>query len=70
MTPNLFATAALLAWPVVVIVLYHQRPIGQATLWSILGAYLLLPVGAYIKFEGIPPFDKESIPSLAALLCC
>src|SRR5262252_310816 len=70
MTPNLFATLALLAWPVVVIVLYQTRPVGEATLWAILGGYLLLPVGASIKFEMIPQFDKVSIPNLAALLCC
>jgi hypothetical protein len=70
MTPNLFAMAALLTWPIVAIVLYHTRPVGQATLWTILGAYLLLPVGASIKFEMIPQFDKSSIPSIAALVGC
>ena len=70
MTPNLFAMVALLTWPVVAIVLYHTRPVGQATLWTILGAYLLLPVGASIKFEMVPQFDKSSIPSIAALVGC
>jgi hypothetical protein len=70
MTPNLFAMAALLMWPVVAIVLYHTRPVGQATLWTILGAYLLLPVGASIKFEMVPQFDKGSIASIAALVGC
>jgi hypothetical protein len=70
MTPNLFAMAALLMWPVVAIVLYHTRPVGQATLWTILGAYLLLPVGASIKFEMVPQFDKSSIASIAALVGC
>jgi hypothetical protein len=70
MTPNLFAIAALLMWPVVAIALYHMRPVGQATLWTILGAYLLLPVGASIKFEMVPQFDKNSIASIAALVGC
>lgn len=70
MTPNLFAMAALLMWPVVAIALYHARPVGQATLWTILGAYLLLPVGASIKFEMVPQFDKNSIASIAALVGC
>ena len=35
-----------------------------------MGAQLLLPVGASIKFEMIPALDKSSIPSLAALLGC
>ena len=30
----------------------------------------MLPVGAQIKFGGIPAFDKETIPNLSALACC
>ena len=68
---NWFATLALLAWPVVALWLYQTRPINQATLWTILGGYLLLPVGASIKLaEGIPQLDKISIPALAALAGC
>jgi hypothetical protein len=70
MPPSLIATAGLLVWPVVVLVLYRARPVGQATLWAILGGYLLLPVGASIKLEMIPQFDKGTIPNLAALLGC
>ena len=33
-------------------------------------AYLLLPVGASIKFEMVPQFDKGSIASIAALVGC
>src|ERR1700733_16067998 len=67
---NLITTLALLVWPVVAFFLYKTRPIGQATLWTILGAYMLLPVGADIKFKMIPVLDKSSIPNLAALLGC
>ena len=69
-TPNWFAIAVLIIWPVVALCLYLKRPVGQATLWTILGAQLLLPVGASIKFEGVPAFDKTSIPNLAALIGC
>ena len=69
-TPNWFAIFMLVAWPVVAVILYVYRPVNQATLWTILGAQLLLPVGASIKFEGIPQFDKISIPNLAALVGC
>ena len=31
---------------------------------------MLLPVGTSIKFEGIPQFDRVSIPNLAALVGC
>ena len=68
--PDLFAYIALLIWPVVAFYLYSTRPISQATLWTILGGYLLLPVGTQIKFEMVPAFDKHSIPNLAALICC
>jgi hypothetical protein len=68
--PTWVAYLALLIWPFVALYLYSRLPIGQATLWTILGAFLLLPVGAEIKFEGVPAFNKETIPNLAALICC
>jgi hypothetical protein len=67
---NWFAFVALLAWPVVALWLFHARPVNKALLWTILGGYLLLPVGTSIKFEGVPAFDKSSIPNLAALAGC
>jgi hypothetical protein len=67
---NLVTIAALLGWPVVAIWLYKTRPIGRATLWTILGAYMLLPVGPHIKIPMIPDFNKSSIPNLAALFGC
>jgi hypothetical protein len=68
--PNWVAYLALLIWPVVALLLYSKLPVGQATLWTILGGYLLLPVGAQIKLAGVPAFDKQSIPNLAALIGC
>jgi len=68
--PNLLAYLALLSWPLVAVSLYARLPLGRATVWTILGAYLLLPAGAEIKFHGIPAFDKTSIPNLSALACC
>src|SRR5579871_4687621 len=67
---NLVTTLALLGWPVVAFWLYKTRPIGRATLWTILGAYMLLPVQAHIKIPMIPDFNKSSIPNLAALFGC
>jgi len=69
-TPNLIAYFALLIWPAVTIYLYSLFPVGQATLWAILGGYLLLPVGTQIKFPMVPALDKNSIPSVAALIGC
>jgi hypothetical protein len=70
MTPNWFASFALILWPIVAIALYASLPIVPATLWTILGAQLLLPVGTFFKFEMIPVFDKSSIPNLCALVGC
>jgi O-antigen ligase len=68
---NWFATLALLAWPIVALWLYYTRPVGPATLWTVLGGYLVLPVDAGIKLaEGIPKLDKTSIPVLAAFAGC
>lgn len=67
---NWFAFVALLAWPAVALVLFRTKPTSSALVWTILGAYLLLPVGTSIKFEGVPGFDKSTIPNIAALIGC
>jgi hypothetical protein len=69
MIQNWFATTVLLCWPIVTVYLYRTRAAGHATLLTILGGQLLLPVGALIKFDMIPQFDKNSIPNLTALAC-
>ena len=68
--PNWFTYVALVSWALVAIWLYKSQPVGRATLLTILGAQLLLPVGVAIKFAGIPPFDKVSIPNLSAVVGC
>jgi hypothetical protein len=68
--PNSFAYLALIIWPLVAIVFYATRPIVEATLWTMLGAQLLLPVGTFFKIEMIPQLDKYSIPSLCVLVGC
>jgi hypothetical protein len=70
MIPNWFATTALLLWPLFALWLFQTLPVNRALTWTILGGQLLLPVGAAIKFEGIPGLDKISAPSLAALAGC
>lgn len=69
-TPNLFAYASLLLWPLVALTLFAKLPPGQALIWTILGAHLLLPVGTAIKFPAVPALDKETIPNLVALVGC
>src|SRR5216683_4736765 len=69
-TPNLFASSALVLWPLVSIFLYRLKPLSQATIWTILAGQLLLPVGTFFTLEMVPQFDKSSIPNLCALLGC
>ena len=68
--PNLFAYITLLSWPFVALALYRSRPVAEATIWTILGAFLLLPVGVDVKIPMIPQFDKNSIPNICALIGC
>ena len=68
MTGNWFAAFAILAWPLVAIALYRTRPVAEATLWTILGAFLLLPAGVSLKIAMIPALDKNSVPGVCALI--
>jgi hypothetical protein len=70
MTGNWLTIVALLSWPAFAGILYKQMPFAAATVWTVLGAYLLLPSGIAIKFAMIPAFDKASIPNLCALIGC
>ena len=65
---NMIAYGALLIWPLVALMLYMTLPVGRATIWTILGGYLLLPVLTAFDFPGVPPFNKYSVPTLCALL--
>jgi hypothetical protein len=67
---NLATALALLSWPIIALWLYKTRPIGQATLWTILGALMLLPIEASIKFPVIPQLDKTTIPNFVAFVGC
>jgi len=67
-TSNWFAPIVLFAWPIVAFGLYRLLPVGNATLWTILGAELLLPPGLYYKIPTIPVLDKDFISSISALL--
>jgi len=68
--PNWLAYLTLLAWPLVALILYRTLTVVQATIWTIIGAQMLLPVNTVIKLPMIPQFDKVTIPSLCALVGC
>ncbi|PSL19171.1 hypothetical protein [Shimia abyssi] len=67
--PNAFASLMLLLWPVVAWRLFVALPPGRALIWSLLGAYLLLPPPpANFDFPLMPALDKSSLPNLSVLL--
>src|SRR5216683_6465628 len=70
MSPYWVANVALLGWPLIAIILFARLSLVQATIWTILGGFLLLPANAVIKFDMIPQLDKSSVPNLCALAGC
>lgn len=60
----------LILWPIVTILLFATLRPHQALAWSVLGAYLLLPVRTSFEIPIIPSLDKTSISNLAILACC
>jgi hypothetical protein len=68
--PNWFAYVALFGWPLIALYLYSRMSVQSATLWTILGGFLLLPVALEVKIPMVPAFNKETIPNIAAVLGC
>lgn len=68
--PNLIAYLALLLWPFVMVVLFRRLSLERALIWSVLGAYLLLPPAPFaaLKVPGLPALDKMSLPAVVAYL--
>ncbi len=66
--PNAIAYLVLMAWPAVCLVLFQRLRIELALIWSILGAYLILPPLTEFDLPLVPAMDKSTLPSLTALL--
>jgi hypothetical protein len=65
---NIIAYLVLLSWPIIAIWFYRKRSIQTATLWTIIGGFMFLPVLTYIDLPFIPPLGKDSMPVVSALL--
>ncbi|MGY6535719.1 MAG: hypothetical protein ACXIVG_10275 [Pararhodobacter sp.] len=65
---NSVALLALLAWPMVIIVMFRFMTLERALIWSLLGGYMFLPQVTEINFPGIPAFNKTTIPNLTAFV--
>lgn len=50
--------------------LFILLPAHRALIWSVLGAYLALPVSTAFEIPGVPSLDKTTISNLSILLCC
>lgn len=66
--PNAFAYLALVAWPVVAFFLFRALPRPAALIWTIVGGYLLLPMGVGFDLPMVPTLDKTLIPALCAAI--
>lgn len=60
----------LAVWPLVTIALFASLPAHRALAWSVLSAYLILPVGTSFEISGVPSIDKNTVSNLSILLSC
>ncbi|OUR71046.1 hypothetical protein A9Q78_10495 [Methylophaga sp. 41_12_T18] len=67
---NGIAYAALVLWPLIAIYLYRITTIQVASIWVILGGFMLLPVKTSINLPMIPEMGKHTIPVISALFGC
>ncbi|WP_371931046.1 hypothetical protein [Roseovarius sp. MMSF_3281] len=67
--PNPIAYLALMLWPLVSVLLFKRLPPERAVIWTILGAYLVLPPIAEFDLPLVPDMDKFSISSICAFAC-
>ncbi|MFI4860298.1 MAG: O-antigen ligase domain-containing protein [Phycisphaerales bacterium JB063] len=59
---------ALLAWPVVALVLFTWLPARRAAIAAYLGAWMFLPQKSPFVFESLPEYDKAAASAMGVLL--
>lgn len=59
---------AIFVWPVISIVFFQRLRLPLAILVTIVGGFLLLPVGTAFNLPGLPALDKATVPALTALI--
>ena len=57
--PNGLAYLMLLIWPGIAALLFRALPVERALIWSILGAYLILPPVANFDAPLVPPSEGD-----------
>ncbi|MFN4155684.1 MAG: hypothetical protein ACK4HF_13600 [Paracoccaceae bacterium] len=68
MTPNALAYLMLAIWPVVSWIFFTKMDPARALIWTVLGAYMLLPPVVVWDLPLVPDVDKYSSANLAALV--
>ncbi|MFK7939704.1 MAG: hypothetical protein AB8B82_10010 [Roseovarius sp.] len=64
--PNAIAYLALMAWPIVCVMMFRSTTPQRAIIWSLLAGYLVLPPIAEFDLPLVPDMDKFAIPSICA----
>jgi len=67
---NLFSFCVLGVWVLVSIRLYQVKSLQSATLWTVVGALLILPVKTTVNIPLIPGSGKQIISVLLVIFCC
>ncbi len=66
--PNIIAYSAIALWPIISLIFFLVLERRNAVIWSILAAYLILPMRTSFDFPGVPPMDKAMLPNVAAFV--
>lgn len=66
--PTLTAWLALLAFPIVVVVLFQRYPRPKAALFSFFGGLMFLPEHSIFKLPSLPPLDKHAQTNVLLLI--
>jgi len=67
---NTFAYIMLLGWPLIAVRLYQLKTIQEATLWTIIGGFMLLPVKTTVPFPVIWQLGKDTMLVFSAIVGC
>jgi hypothetical protein len=65
--PNTLAFLMVLLWPFIAYRLFTRLPPAQALVWSVLGAYMLLPPLTGFDLPALPEMNKFTLSNVCAL---
>ena len=65
----MIANIVFWGWPVFGFILFQRLPIVQASLWTVIGGYLILPLHMSLDLPALPAIDRDMIAVGAAMAC-